>query len=669
MKKSIKIALTCMCAAAVCGCFAACDSNDPAPQDKNNWAVTSPDGSINAVIKYDASGALTYTVGKDGHTVVEQSGLGLTIKQDDLRLTEFDGKSENRVKGSYENISGKHSTVEYDCNELTLTFKAYEYYLDVVMRVYDDGYAFRYCLRSVNGQADSVDVLSENSEVALPSGSTVWTQSYVSINSKGELFAYENPYVRRSANNLAGEKLSMPLLYNVKGTDVYSLVTESGLIGSDFYGSFLQESEQNAGTGKLGFVHSPATAVDYDGEVNAPFVSPWRVGIVGDMKTVVESELVEKVYDDAEHWKPDNYEELSEAEKAIFDYDWVDADMSAWNWLKSGGNSSQNNFNMQKEYVDLAHDMGWKYTTLDAGWNYSFDPVKFRDFMAYADGKGIKVLVWCDSLTDFAHGNEDVLKSRLDYWADFGIDGIKIDFFDGQNALNCPHRGEDRQTIKWYETIFQECAKRKMVVNCHGCNKPTGARRIYPNVINYEGIKGNESKGIDSSTTVNSMFTRAVVGPTDFTPVVLPFKTEGSVLTVGHQMALSVLYESGVPALSDIAETYADEDYNEFFKSLKALRDDTVFISGEPDDYFCAAVRFGDEWFIAGIAAYDVEFSFDCAFLGDGVYTVEKYVDTADETQRQSAIEKTSETATKDTRYTVGIKTNGGFVYHLKKQQ
>lgn len=667
MKKPIKIMLACVCAATVCGCFAACGSNETAPPDKYNWTVTSPDGSVSVVIRSDAVGAVSYTVGKNGTTVVEPSGLGFTIKQDDLRLTEFEDSSEKRLKGSYENISGKHATVEYDCNELTLTFKAYEYYLDVVMRVYDDGYAFRYNIRAIDGDDGKIDILSENTEVALPSGSTVWTQSYVSINSKGELFAYENPYVRRSANNLAGEKLSMPLLYKAKGTDVYSLVTESGLIGSGFYGSFLEENEQNAGSGKFGFVHNPATATDYDGEVSAPFTSPWRVGIVGDMKTVVESELVEKVYDDVEHWKPDNYRELSETEQAIYDYEWVDADISAWNWVKNGGNSSQNDFAMQKKYVDLAHNMGWKYTTLDAGWNYNFDPVKFREFMQYADGKGIKVLVWCDSLTDFAHGNEDVLKSRLDYWADFGIDGIKIDFFDGQNALNCPHRGEDKQTIKWYETIFQECAKRKMVVNCHGCNKPTGARRIYPNVINYEGIKGNESKGIDSATTVNSMFTRAVVGPTDFTPVVLPFDL-GS-LTVGHQMALSVLYESGVPSLSDLDVTYADETYNEFFKSVKALRDDTVFISGEPDDYFCAAVRFGDEWFIAGIAAYDVEFSFDCSFLGDGAYSVTKFVDTDDATQNQLAIDKTVESATKDTEYTVAIKKNGGFVYHLKKQQ
>ena len=48
-------------------------------------------------------------------------------------------------------------------------------------------------------------------------------------------------------------------------------------------------------------------------------------------------------------------------------------------------------------------------------------------------------------------------------------------------------QGEDTEMIKWYETVYQECAKLKLVVNCHGSNKPTGERRIYPNVICREG--------------------------------------------------------------------------------------------------------------------------------------------------------------------------------------
>ena len=109
---------------------------------------------------------------------------------------------------------------------------------------------------------------------------------------------------------------------------------------------------------------------------------------------------------------------------------------------------------------------------------------------------------------------------------------------------------------------MKECAKRKMVVNCHGSNKPTGERRIYPNVLNREGIKGNENKSVDAATIVNSMFTRMVVGPTDFTPTVDPL-SKG--MTIGSQIACSVLYESGLPSMADHPQTYARADINELF--------------------------------------------------------------------------------------------------------
>lgn len=667
MKKSVKSCIMAIGLMCVFGLTVACSAQE-SPADIGNWTVVSPDESIQVDIRLDGEGALTYSVHDGDVEVILPSELGFAIKQDDFRLFTVEGESERRITGSYENKSGKHKTVQYDCNEFTLTLKNYEYYLDVIMRAYDDGYAFRYNIRAIDESEKLIDVIAENSEFSIPAGSTVWTQAYVSINTAGEFFAYENPYVRRNVDNIDGEKISMPMLYKVKGSDVYSLITESELVGSGFYGSFLSETDDGSGTGKFGLVHNPASAAAYDYEISIPFSSPWRVGIVGDLKTVVESEMVEKLYDDVEYWKPDDYDTLTDEQKETFNYDWVDIGPAAWSWLKDGGNSTQNDYEMQKEYVDLAYDMGWSYTILDAGWNSSFDADVFRDFMAYADEKGIKVVVWCEALSDFAYGNTEVLKSKLDYWADFGIDGIKIDFFDGQLAVDSSHRGEDKQTIAWYETIFQECARRRMIVNCHGCNKPTGIRRKYPNVINYEGIKGNESMAIDSTTTVNSLFTRAVVGPTDFTPVVLPSTMHGR-LTVAHQAALAVLFESGSPSMADVAETYYRDEFKELFMAVPARHNDTVFLSGEPDDYYCAAVRSGDDWFIAAVNSFDDKsVTVDFSFLDDGEYELVQYVDVANENERKTEIVKqTAANVTKDSSFEMNMYENGGFVLHLKK--
>lgn len=638
-----------------------CSNDEPKTTDRESWKVTSPDGTITSTVTMNIDGELSYSVSKGDTEVVKKSSLGFTIKEDDFRLLTLDGKSEKRVTGSYENKSGKHSEVSYDCNETTLTFKGWKFYLDLVMRAYDDGYAFRYGIRAIDGSSGTITVLDEDTEFALPENASLWTQPYKSSDPKnGNYFAYENAYVYRNVSALGGETLAMPLLYQIGDEDMYSLITEAELIGSGYYGTFLKEATDNYGTGILQTVHTPAGCSENYNNVSYPFNSPWRIGITGTMNTVVGSELIEKVYDDVEAWKPDNYSELAEEEKAIYDYDWVEPGVCAWSWLRYEQAWQQRDWNLQKQYVDLAADMGWKYTILDGGWDSDFDEAKFLDFMKYAEDNGIKVIVWCDAFRSFANGNIEVLNYTLDLWKQYGIAGIKIDFFSGETVKNNPHQGEDIDTIKWYETIYQECAKRQMVVNVHGSNKPTGERRKYPNIINREGIYGNEFAAVDSTVTVNHLFTRGILGANDFTPVVNP-RNEG--LTVAHQMALAVLFESGLPSMADYAEVYYDETIKDFYSAIPTVRDEIIFLSGEPDYYYCAAIKVGDDWFVAcANAVTKSSVTIDFSFLGAGKYVTDFYTDNED------GVVKTSKDISSSSSETVSVGRNSGFIYHIRKQ-
>lgn len=662
LKSLIAAAISATFAFSLVGCGGDVSLDElPATVDVGSWIVTSPDGEIRADMKLDSAGSLTYTVKRGTELVVEPSSLGLDIAEDDFRFVSVDKVAERRVQGVYRNKSGKSASVEYDCNEITLTLKGYEFYLDVVMRAYDDGYAFRYNLRAVDGSEGTVTVESENTEFAVPSTATVWTQVYQPITG-GNFFAYENAYVRRSATGLQDEYLSFPVLYRLKKSNTYSLVTESELIGSGFYGSFLKEAEGKGGTGILQTVPTPAGRMEDDNRISYPFTSPWRVGITGDLNTVIESELVEKVYDDAEYWKPDDYDQLSQEEQEIYNYDWVDSGVAAWNWLieTSVNGNKQQDYEMHREYLHLAAEMGWKYVLLDSGWERDVAPATITAFMNEAKQLGVKVLVWCNALVDFP--SKEYLQYTLDRWAKYGIVGIKIDFFDGQNAKNPTFYGEDTDTISWYETVYRECAKRKMLVNCHGSNKPTGERRVYPNVINREGIYGNEFKTTSAIATVNSMFTRGVIGPSDFTPTVKPL---GPLSTV-HQMALAVLYESGTPSMADEPSTYLESGLADLYKAIPALRDKTVFVGGEPDSYYCAAVKSGDEWFVAGInSVVESTVEIDFSFLGSGTYTGYFYFDTD---ENLLGVKKEEITVTSSTKLTVTVRESGGFVYQLKKQ-
>lgn len=663
MKKKTAGILNIILAAALAFSLVGCDTGGGTKEpvalpDQKNWSIVSPDGTITADVSLHGDGSLSYNVRKGEVTVVEESALGFSVDVDDFRIVTLENAERKRITGSYENITGKHPVVEYDCNELTVTLKGYEFYLDVILRAYDDGYAFRYNIRAVDGSEGKMTVLGEESQITLPDNSVMWAEPYVPIRSDGtNFFSYESTYKRRSSTNCGGESISMPMLYQVSGTEIYSLVTESDLVGSGFYGSFLEEKPEDRNTGRFTVSKTPAGGPGQD-EVEYPFTSPWRVGSVGDMKTVIESEMVEKVMDDVQYWRPDDYDSLSDEEKAIYDYDWVEPGVVAWNWLSYNGVRPQNDWALQREYVDLAQQMGWTYTLLDGGWDIGLTDEMLRSFMDYANERGVKVLIWCNALTDFANGDADILRAKLDDWKSFGIAGIKIDFFDGQNANNPSHYSEDINTIKWYETIYQETARRQMIVNCHGTNKPTGERRRYPNVINREAVYGNEFITVDSTITVNQMFVRGNVGPTDFTPVITPL-AKG--ITVGHQMALAVLFESGTPSMADTPEEYLWDYLNDYYRAIPTLRDDTVFLCGFPDEYYCAAIRAGDEWFVAGInSLIESTVEIDFSFLGEGSYDAVVFTDGED------GIVRSSDTVDSSTVKQITMQADGGFVYYLK---
>jgi hypothetical protein len=61
-----------------------------------------------------------------------------------------------------------------------------------------------------------------------------------------------------------------------------------------------------------------------------------------------------------------------------------------------------------------------------------------------------------------------------------------------------------------------------MLVDFHAAYKPVGLNRTYPNVINYESVKGLEQSKWDRVITpihdTTLPFTRMVAGPMDFTP-------------------------------------------------------------------------------------------------------------------------------------------------------
>ena len=135
---------------------------------------------------------------------------------------------------------------------------------------------------------------------------------------------------------------------------------------------------------------------------------------------------------------------------------------------------------------------------------------------------------------------------------------------------------------------------------------------------------------------------------------------------MGACMALSVLYESGVGIMADKPSVYLDEKIKDFFVGIPALRDETVFIDGAPESYFCAAIRKGDVWYAAGFSADNKSVTFDYSFLDDGEYTATVFTDTG--VRNDNDVERNVKTVTKSSSETFGLISGGGFAVKLVKK-
>lgn len=667
-----KLAALLSAGALCCMGLAACGGdNAPAPaptptDDGESWSVSAPAGGIE-IKTYLEYGELAFDVKKGGTQVVGKSALGISTDKNDFVNLEFVEKKTDSKTVSYTNISGKKKEATNSYNELTLTFKEEDFYLDLVMRAYTDGYAFRYNVRAVDGSTGTFEIVDENTNFALDDRAQTWGQPYKSCGTQiaggkdNEYFAYEEKFQYLTYKNISDERYCFPFLYAVDGADgkIYSLITESDIYGKDYFGSFLQKSGSSLKT-----IENPANGLEKSRTAAYPFTSPWRVATVGGLDTIVESTLNEDVYGEVEYWKPDNYDTLSAEEKKIYDYDWVDPGCGVWSYLNYGHlgfnakNATQRNWELQKHYVDAVVDMGWKWIVLDAGWDEGvFDAVAFKEFTSYCKSKGVHVMVWTDSFKSFH--SRVVAQGRLAQWAELGIEGVKIDFYDGQTAPNISDawKGEAQQALaEHYEMFYQEAAKVKMVVDCHGANKPTGERRIYPNVINREAVRGNEFKDVDAVQSTLLPFLRGAIGPTDFTPAIVPYNA--GTVTTAHNMGLAVVLESGMTTFSDEYTHYYGANYLDFYKNMPALWDETRFIAAELEDYAIIARRSGKKWYIGCTAASARNIKFDLGkILGNDEYSAKLWTDGSD----FKTVEADTQTVTKSTQFDVRVAKGGGF--------
>ena len=323
--------------------------------------------------------------------------------------------------------------------------------------------------------------------------------------------------------------------------------------------------------------------------------TPWRVAIIGSLADVVESTLITDVSD------PTKYDDVS----------WIHPGVVSW--IYWAYNHGSNDYNIIKKYVDMAVTLHLPYVLIDAEWDEMRDGKTIEDAIDYAKKNNVKPLIWYNSSVGWIDGapgpkfrlNKPEDREKEFAWCEkLGVAGVKIDFFSGDNQKN----------MEYCIDLLESAARHHLLVNFHGATIPRGWQRTYPNLLSTEGVYGAEwynnvptftNRAARHNATLP--FTRNVIGPMDYTPCTFSDSQHPHITSHGHELALTVLFESGLQHLADRPECYLaqPQEVQQFLSSLPAAWDETRFVAGYPGEYVIMARRSGNKWYLAGINGTD----------------------------------------------------------------
>jgi alpha-glucosidase len=585
----------------------------------------SPEGNIKVVLNTNEKGEASFLVLLNNEMVIENSPLGIVFNQEGLDFSKnlkFIRKSERKIDEKYSMVAGKTVSRSYRCTETVFSFKnAANESIDFIFRLFNDGVAFSYRIQNKK----KVSVVQELSGYNFKTITNTWSIPY----SSSEERSFEK---RTIGAALEENSLSFPVLVETESKK-WALMSESNV--SDYplcSGKF---------SGKqVNYVFSTKRIAE--NFVSEKFVSPWRVLILGEkLGTIVESCIIDH---------------LAPATK-ITDFSWIEAGVTSFPWW---GNNMANSFpDTLKKYIDLSAEMGWRFMEFDipliGSPGMAVENWKTTDWIKDVVDYGLSKGVLCNGWDDLKNLNTpEKRKEIFSKYNEFGVRGIKVDFVNSYT----------QSTRKLIEEVIQDAIQYKLMVSFHGAQSPRGFARTYPNVITFEAVKGSEyyltingGKGLTAQHNCSLPFTRNVLGSMDYTPVAFSSKIRET--TAAHELALSIIFESGWQGICDTPEALLNSVAKPFLSQLNASWDELKFLDGYPGEYCCLARRKGTKWFVAGINAGEARtVNLNLSFLNSKSVLV--YTDLSDDLNSLGVVESS---IPENKTLKIEMRKNGGFAF------
>ena len=562
-----------------------------------------------------------YRVDYQGRTLVAPSRLGFRLDHEELGANMTMGKvSRSSMDETWTQPWGENGTTRNHYNELTVDYREQTgRFMQVVFRVFNDGFGFRYNLPSQDKRKEYC-VQDELTEITLAHDAKAW-----SIRSNHTAY-FEGLYTADLLSRK--DTVCTPLTIEYE-KDLFLAIHEAAL--EDYASINLTPRRGNDGSVRLLTALTPwrnGVKVYAKGDLK----SPWRTMIIS--KTaggLLTSDLMLNLNE------PSRIEDTSWIEPGRYIGIWwsIHKKQNTWEMGPTHGATTEN----VKRYMDFAARHGFS-GVLAEGWNpgwgqgekisylESYPDFDIEEVCRYGQSKGVRFIGHTETW-----GNASLLENQMEqafsWFEKLGIRAVKTGYvghyFDGKELA------KSQYGIRHYRRVIECAAKHHIMIDNHEPAMPTGIQRTWPNLMTQEGVRGQEYNAWDRrggnppAHTVTLPFTRGLAGPTDFTPAIFNFseivKGTHPHSTLAKQLGEFVVIYSPLQMAADAIENYDGHPALSFIETCPTTWSKTLVPNGEIGKYITIArkARHGDSWFIGSITneeARNIDVALD--FLDEG---------------------------------------------------
>lgn len=533
--------------------------------------VKSPDGR-NSVTFSKPGKELTYSVTVDGKEVIRPSRAGLDVdnwvwemalgKRDLVQpecwmdmLTVDSVTVHPSVDSVWFPLYGERSEVPDRYNSATLHMSRKDksdYRLDVEVRAYDEGVAFRYFFPE-HPAAIFHKVTTDLTDYSFPEGAMAWSEKWAQA-----AFDYSPiDSIRRPVERALTVELPDNRWVALLDADVDDWCLTK----------FVARDDKPSTLSSV--MYSPVDIVTY-------YTTPWKIIMTADSP----GELIEN-----------NYIVNNLNPEREIDFSWVKpGKIMRSTVMTTEGGLKTIDFCAAHNIPYMLYDWKWyePCTSHDGDATKVVDKVDMKRVIDYGKEKGVGLWLYV---------NQHALMKQMDelfpLLREWGVAGVKSGF-----VQYASHRW-----ATWLHDMVRKAADNRLMMNIHDEFRPSGFSRTYPNLLTQEGICGNEEFPEADHNTILP-FTRMLNGAADYTICYYDKRIKN---THAHQLAASLVFYSPLQTIFwyDTPDKYHGEPEVKWFEDLETTFDDTRVISGYPGKGIVMARKKGDTWWTVALGNND----------------------------------------------------------------